>query len=333
MIEEKDTLLKNNDKHTQSGFTLVELAIVVVVAGIAGFAIINAYSTLAKNIQRNKTQLHLTMIQNALAAYVNRNMRLPCPMNPAFAAMTPPMGYEAGSGANGDIIPANCPVIEGIVPYKTLSLPAEMARDGDGSYITYRIARSHGRDQRNFALIHQNCRGVMWMERPMNTPVGTVQNINPELARFCCRGTEGGVNDLDVEIRPQTTAALQNVWTLPVDNGGARYAIDSIESLPPDHLPSSASNRNTIRPIYVLVSHGANGTGAFREDGSGNRNAGFLGTDEATNANTASSQFATYEPVLLQNDATYFDDRLAWGTQDTLLAKSGRFSCHAPSRD
>jgi prepilin-type N-terminal cleavage/methylation domain-containing protein len=67
MIEEKDTLLKNNDKHTQSGFTLVELAIVVVVAGIAGFAIINAYSTLAKNIQRNKTQLHLTMIQNAIA--------------------------------------------------------------------------------------------------------------------------------------------------------------------------------------------------------------------------------------------------------------------------
>lgn len=320
--------INRNDSRC-AGFTLVEISIVILIVAIAGYAVVNTYTTLNKVIRENSTEINFNIIQDALSAYVDRNMRLPCPMRPTFAGMPEPMGYEAGSGVNGGNIPNNCPVLEGILPYATLGLTDQQIRDGYGHFITYRIARSHGRDPSAGAQVHENCRGRMWIETPMNSNANV--NIHPELARFCCRASEGGVNDLDIEMRPQPAAGLQDVWRLPVDNGGARYG--GVNTPSGTALPSNAVNRNTIRPIYVLVSHGEQGVGAFREDGSGARNAGFLGVDEAVNASTGSSRFAIRRTALQENDVTFFDDQVMWGTQDSLLARSGRFSCHAPHRD
>lgn len=324
--------MKKNMKHrvgytkSAGGFTLVELAIVVAVMGIAAYAMVNAYLTLGGNVQKNRTQLHFDVIEDALSAYAARNFRLPCPMRPDFDGMTEPYGYEAGSGPNGGNIPANCPEIEGIVPFMTLGLPEEYIRDGQGYFITYRIARSHGRDATIAADVHENCRSTPWMEQDMS---GTDRNINEYLALFCCRAREGGNDALYIEFRPTITSGPQDIWRLPVDNAPARYAAVNI---PTGSYPDDSINRNTIRPIYVLVAHGSGGRGSFNLSGNGNRIDGFMGTDEQINASTGSSQFRTGQHIFQQNSTNYYDDLVNWGTQDSLLARGMKYSCHAPSR-
>lgn len=311
-----------------SGFTLVEMAIVLAIIGLAGFAIVNAYTTLRVKTQKSLTSVHLNLIQDALGAYAERNFRLPCPLRANYAvAALEPYGYEAGSGVNGGTIPANCPTLEGMVPFKTLGLSEDIIKDGYGFPFTYRMGRSTSRDPSLAVNIHESCRGTLWTQTQQD---GTQININPLLARFCCRDIDVGANDeLDIQFRPAIAAATQNMYPWGVDSGAARYGtVDTMIAA----FADNAANRNTIRPVYVLVSHGSNGIGSFDLMGSGTRIPGFLGLDETQNRTTASSQYIEKEWVLQESTNNFFDDTVVWGTQESLLARGGEYSCYAPKR-
>jgi prepilin-type N-terminal cleavage/methylation domain-containing protein len=310
-----------------NGFTLVEIAIVVVIIGLAGSAIINAYATLSAKSQKSLTAVHLEIVQDALGAYVERNFRLPCPMRANYAAAAAePYGYEAGSGVNGGNIPANCPVLEGLVPFKTLGIDQSMIKDGFGFALTYRVGRSTSRDPRIPVNVHSNCRGTIWTETLQD---GTTQNINPELARFCCRIDEAGANELDIQFRPAVAAGLEQMYPWDVDGTAGNYAnADTLLAT----YPSRLAAENTLRPVYVLLSHGPKGSGSYDLEGNGNIYDAFFGTDEGINRTAASSQYIVREWALQDGNANYYDDIVVYGTQETLLARNGIYSCHAPRR-
>lgn len=317
-----------------NGFTLVEIAIVVVIIGLAGSAIINAYATLSAKSQKSLTAVHLEIVQDALGAYVERNFRLPCPMRADYAAAAAePYGYEAGSGANGGNIPANCPVLQGLVPFKTLGIDQSMIKDGFGYAFTYHVGRSTSRDPRIAANVHENCRGPIWTETLQDA---TTRNINSSLARFCCRDTDPGANDeVDIQFRPAIAAGLEPMYPWVVDGTAANYAAVNVAETT---YPSRLATENSIRPVYALVSHGPKGSGAYELNGTGSRHEAFfaVGGDEDTNRQippaAQSSRYIVREWALQDGNANYYDDIVTYGTQETLLARNGLYSCHAPRR-
>lgn len=317
----------NKNLQDNQGFTLVELAIILVIIGLGFYGVANTYLALDGKIRNSRTQIHMDTIYDALAAYAERNYRVPCPIRPNFSTAPEPWGAESGSGGNGGNIPNNCPVLEGIVPFATLGLDSEVIRDGHGNFITYRISRAYGRDPYDGAQVHRNCRTQEWIKD--NVHVAGDANINPGLARFCCRRREAGNNALDIEMQAVFGGPRRNVWAWNVDNGGARYAGVDTFGL---NIMENANNRNTQFPAFILVSHGKGGAGSFLSTGTGARQGGFMGNREADNANTASSRY-TISPFSDVRNTRKYNDTIVWGTQDMLLARaSGRMSCTSPVR-
>lgn len=120
----------------EAGFSLVELAIAVVIIGIMmtmGLAAMNAARTnqaYSTTIQKEAT------IKQALINYLRSNSRLPCP----DTDFTAPDGKENRATA-GDTTTA-CSAQFGIVPYVTLGLPRDAAQDGWSDFFSYQVSNT-----------------------------------------------------------------------------------------------------------------------------------------------------------------------------------------------
>lgn len=121
------------------GFTLVELSVVVVIIGLImtlGLGALNAQLTSASYAETKKRQ---SVIKDALTAYLGANRRLPCPDIPnntnGSADGSQVTGNEDRSG-----IPATCAADFGVVPYAALGLTRDLATDGWGNFMSFRIA-------------------------------------------------------------------------------------------------------------------------------------------------------------------------------------------------
>jgi len=105
-----------NKKNKQSGFTLVELAIVLVIVGVLLGGIVGTLSSRIDTTRRVNTKQQLEDIKAAILGYAAANRRLPCP---------------ATTSSNGDSNPNDgaCVWEHGFVPGKTLGLEGSYNRD------------------------------------------------------------------------------------------------------------------------------------------------------------------------------------------------------------
>lgn len=119
-----------SSKKTQ-GFTLVEMAVVVVLIGIVMTMGLKMVTATLDNAAYSETKSKQERIKIALIGYLRTNGKLPCPDNSAGvatgAAATPNCNADEASGY-------------GVVPWQTLGIPRESAVDGWGDYFTYRVA-------------------------------------------------------------------------------------------------------------------------------------------------------------------------------------------------
>lgn len=125
-----------------SGFTLLEMAIVVAIMGIL---LVVGVGVLDANNQRQSYEVTLRrqkQIQEAITLFVIENGRLPCPASPAQSQYNQTHGYEqASSGtctmpANGYIFSSGA-IFQGGVPSRSLSLADEYMFDGWGNKFSY----------------------------------------------------------------------------------------------------------------------------------------------------------------------------------------------------
>lgn len=122
---------------SNSGFSLVEMSIVLVVIGLLLLALLPSLETVRRSTQQNVTRENLESVMRATAAFVQANGCLPCP-TPAGTTGT---GFGAVAGVAGGPACAACTAAsaEGLPPFAALGLSSAQIRDGWGRLLTYRV--------------------------------------------------------------------------------------------------------------------------------------------------------------------------------------------------
>ncbi len=125
------------------GFTLIEMAIVLVVIGLVLSGGLMAVSPILASTKVTQTNAKLDTIEKALTLYVIQNGCLPCPTDGSDTTNTEGLaeGDTPATYANGcaDTRGGDCEVTDGtaVVPWGALGLTRDDVTDAWGGYITY----------------------------------------------------------------------------------------------------------------------------------------------------------------------------------------------------
>ncbi len=259
------------------GFSLVEMAVVLLIVGLLASVFLPATNTMLDNSRRKESRAKLEAIEQAMVRFVVVNGRLPCPANGALAPGNVAQGLEQPTPPG-----AVCTAIaltNGVVPWRTLGLAQDDVTDAWNTMVTYRV----------------------W--------AGAVVPATSSLTQTTPAPTYPGMNmsDLDPAI---DSVAIQNFLRLR----GFRICNTTPCAL---GSAAELSSRTTglTGAAYVLISHGANRVGGYSVDGvyQGTANGPGPGPREVINFNAAAPRTATpadfyIDATLAENPAAYYDD-------------------------
>lgn len=322
---------------SEKGFTLVEITISMVIIGFLLSMGALLIPRLAAEFQEAGTYERMDRIHKAMSAYVQKYNRVPCPAEPNQADTTQPFGTERGSGGGGNNF-GSCPAIRtrhGIVPFRTLGLTLEDAKDSFGNFFTYKVSGTSSRVRNAGAeYINNWCRtDPVWYNGA---------DIDPEKAAFCCGSLpNNNINFInqDLQIEGPFGAMPQSMRTPNYGGLLAEY------SRTIDPVPTSVNLIDTFRPTptaYVLISHGRNGIGSYTDTGL-QRPGQFRSNLERFNTlNTTRRVFVqdnvAYNPtaadpgtgVKQRIDRNRNDDIVSWMSVAQVYAYTGNASCMEP---
>ncbi|WP_047540101.1 prepilin-type N-terminal cleavage/methylation domain-containing protein [Methylotenera versatilis] len=133
------TITNHKTRTKHKGFTLVEMAIVLVIIGLLLSAIVGVGNAQIQQARISATKQKEDLIRIAIINYITRNNRLPCPAVPTIAEGAVGYGVEAPlfGTCTGTVI--NGAVSTGIVPWSSLGLTDENATDGYYNRFTYQV--------------------------------------------------------------------------------------------------------------------------------------------------------------------------------------------------
>jgi prepilin-type N-terminal cleavage/methylation domain-containing protein len=227
------------------GFSLVEVAMALVIGGIAVGMIITVTLSLRDGTQRSTIRTQLDTIDTALANFVAQNRRLPCPASGVVPTGNPNAGQEtlwlgpALPSLIGSCNPST--QSDGIVPWVALGLSEADVTDPWGGRITYRVDPALATGSTFPRLM------VMSLCDPSSTgPVNPSGECKAPVSP--CTGN------------PNCTSPIAFLVNKGLDvwngiNGAPGWALRQ-------------NNRGAgTGAAYVLISHGPSGTGAYNKNG------------------------------------------------------------------
>jgi prepilin-type N-terminal cleavage/methylation domain-containing protein len=115
----------------QRGFSLLEMAIVLVIIGLLLGGLVGSFGSLQARQREEQTRHQLEEIREALITFAVVNRRLPCPASPAIPDTVAGAGFEqipTAAGCTGGAA--------GVLPWGTLGLSET---DAWGRRFTYRV--------------------------------------------------------------------------------------------------------------------------------------------------------------------------------------------------
>lgn len=280
-------------RRSQAGFTLIELAIVLVVIGL----LIGMFSHVGvgylESKQREATQMKLDAVEEALVRFVAATRRLPCPADATAAAAN--QGVETMAGSNCTLNQN-----DGIVPWRTLGLSRQAAVDGWDNFFTFRVYDNAGGLQSLVAV------GEMDMTA---CDPSLATGVLSEERDDCLVGTT----------RYPPAYFLQSRGLLVKDGVVAASIVNDPTRNTVDIAPTGAA--------YVLISHGRNGLGAYTQ--AGVLRAAPTSPDELQNANNSdivqdvADGANSYVDTAIREVAPVFDDLVRHPTILDVVMKAG----------
>jgi prepilin-type N-terminal cleavage/methylation domain-containing protein len=123
-----------NIKRSASGFTLVEIAVVLVIVGLLTAGVVAVLNTFLKTTRSKVTNDNASVIQQNLQRFIERYGRLPCPAVPTAGT-----GVEDATPLCGGVVGVPVLMARGVIPWVTLGIPLEQAQDGYGRMYTYNV--------------------------------------------------------------------------------------------------------------------------------------------------------------------------------------------------
>ncbi len=130
-------------RQSTAGFSLIEIAVVMVIVGVMFAAAIQAYMVYQEKSLQERTDHALSTIEQTLDAFYKAERRFPCPapVNGAtpgndYDTENCSSGFTRANGANGE------PILIGKLPAATLGLKNSYMKDVYQSYLTYAVTEA-----------------------------------------------------------------------------------------------------------------------------------------------------------------------------------------------
>ncbi|MES2316476.1 MAG: hypothetical protein V4631_03195 [Pseudomonadota bacterium] len=277
----------------QRGGVLIAVAGVILIVALSIFAVAVMRQAERKLDVTKAERVRLDTLDAVLAQFVSRHRRLPCPANGGAVSGALAAGIENINGA-GQCVPAN--QSDGVVPWSTLGLTEQQATNAWGGRISYRV-------QPSLASNLLNLMNMSWCD-PAGLTTGTPGAANACLPSPCFSATCMHPNNYlyGKGLQVQDGAGVWLNRPAPVWAGAPT----------PPPLSTGAA--------YVLISHGANGAGAYNANGIRQQLPGAGPELSNTAAVTGATIFIDKAPV--DTPGAYFDDVLSHPTLATVLANA-----------
>ncbi|MDB5478110.1 MAG: prepilin-type N-terminal cleavage/methylation protein [Alphaproteobacteria bacterium] len=306
-----------NETNSQKGFTLVEMAIVILIMGL----VVGSYFSFL-SVQQEEKKYQITIqrqkkIAGALSTYAQTYGRLPCPADQNV--------NESAFGTMRTSCPDNA-TRKGVVPYMDLGLSLEDISDGYNNPFTYVVSPAASSVSTD---THARCRittGSKWVISP-NTPV------NARKAIFCGQQV---AESTEIRVYRSTTTADSNLIfnTQTHPPAGKTTPPNGRFNTPQTGVATDPAPNDFLQYIaYLLISHGENGEGSYTLPSGTNK---FANTKAFTTNSPAEMQNAdtgmnfVYMPRRMVADTTHFDDLMMIRTQDNVVSEFGNDSCAVP---
>ena len=247
----------------QSGFTLIEVALVIGLIGFAVAAGTISYTHFANNQKARVTEERMDKILNAISVYAQKNYRVPCGADPAAGtagAIDPSstladQGREPNNGRcfNRSATVDNSIEAMGVVPWKELGLTEQDVKDGWDRYFTYKPAPHLTLNNKSEEMmeatnqtandVHDACRGAGWFN-------SKGEHVNRAKALFCCNAepkpeylTQLGADNAD----SNDTSGWNESVSAPTANMGTLTSVQSAgwigQDTNGDNVAVTSSNR------------------------------------------------------------------------------------------
>lgn len=221
-----------------AGFTLAEMAVVTVIAGLILVALLPALIDMRRAGQLTATQTNLQTLLRATAAYAQAHGCLPCPAPAAMSSTG--FGRVRGDGAANVPACGACANPGGIAPFSSLGIDPAAAKDGWGRWITMHIDPALAQ---NFGVVppHDPC-------ADNDAPPCSVNNKGQSVKGMCRSGLllDGRVtvktilNFTGVAVGSSAQAAV--IFVSHGNNGFGAYAATAQRLAFPVQIPACAPN-------------------------------------------------------------------------------------------
>jgi prepilin-type N-terminal cleavage/methylation domain-containing protein len=172
-------MYKRKQNQADAGFTLIEVAIVIIILGIISAALTSSLLSYIKRSEIRSTESKLLEIDSALQTFLELNGRYPCPASLTVQQDTANFGVEISAGncstagavvgttSVGSNNGAATNVRIGAVPVRTLNLPDDYIMDAWGNRFTLAMteglatAGTYSRDLGGVSIIDSNGNSVV----------------------------------------------------------------------------------------------------------------------------------------------------------------------------